>query len=540
MKTVKYMILWLGLVLQVACSSDAFVARGDRLLAVGDLEQAQAVYQRGLHMHPTSTPLRMRLVQAQSRALDGWMAQVEAAVDSADFARAQDLLAQARAFASSCDDPNRRDKIDWIHDHLAEYAQRRAKALQSQGDAIRAVALAEAGAKHFGAPADGAVLQAMRVEGIARYRRSARNLMQSHPGSAALQLAMAGRLGDTDVQAHDVSMLWQRFTKRACYHMPSVDVRIKSGTESEAMASALRLSVSSDLDVWRSQCGRGTNPLRVSVEVASIETDDRSVTVPGAMARPGSTALVEDSAQVNEPVWDTITTQITAPRLRAVTHRDCRDTGSNHQLTCSQWRETVQRPTQVERLKVIQRDHMHAYPHALPHVPESEVVRFERGIMSRRMIVRGYLQVGADAPQAFAVTVVSEDAGHPEIRRDDVTVPADPLVLQDVTQMVHNAAQHVADLAVVAAREATFEAAATMADRAADLSTTDPEAAEELYLQTLGAGWDGGHAVRTFFLARYGMPADEVLACLNRVLGRRAPPPGATSTADLALFYPRP
>jgi predicted TPR repeat methyltransferase len=136
--------------------------------------------------------------------------------------------------------------------------------------------------------------------------------------------------------------------------------------------------------------------------------------------------------------------------------------------------------------------------------------------------------------------VVSEDAGHPEIRRDDIVIPADPLVVQNVSEMVHDAAERVARLAVVAARQATFDAAATMADRAAELSPNDPEAAEELYLQTLGEGWDGGQAVRSFFLARYGMPADEVLTNLNHVLGRRPPPPGATSTADLALFYPRP
>ena len=540
MKTVKYILVLVGTLALAACSSEAFVARGDRSLAAGDLAQAQAAYEQGLHLHPTSSPLRMRLVQAQGRTLDSWLSQIEAAVDAADFGRTQDLLTKAHAYASTCDDPPRRDKIDWIHDHLAEYAQQRARALQSQGDAIRAVALAEASAHRFGTPADGAELHAMRVEGIARYRRSARNLMQSHPGSAALQLAMAGRLGDTDVQARDVAALWQRFTKRACYQAPTVDVRVKSGTESEALAGELRQSVGDDLEQWRSECGHGSNPLRVSVDVASIETDDRSMTAPAAIARPGSTALVEDSTQINEPVWDTITAQVREPRLRSMVHRDCRDTGANHHLTCSEWRETVQRPMPVDRLKVIQRDHMHAYPRVLPHVPEAEVVRFERGMMSRRMVVRGYLQVGTDTPQAFAVTVVSEDAGHPEIRRDDIVVPADPLVVQNVPDMVHDAAERVAQLAVVAARQATFDAAATLADRAAELGTTDPEAAEELYLQTLGEGWDGGHAVRAFFLTRYGMPADEVLANLNHVLGRRAPPPGATSTADLALFYPRP
>ena len=540
MKINKYMILLVSLGAQVACSTDAYITRGDRLLAAGDLGQAQAAYERGLHLHPTSASLRLHLAQVQSQALDGWLTQIESAVDAADFAHAQDLLAHAHTYASACHDPARRDKIDWIHDHLAEYAQQRAKVLQSQGDVVHAVALAEASAQRFGLPADAGALHAMRAAGIARYRRLARNLAQHHPGSAAVQLAMAERLGDSDVHPKDVAALWQRFADRACYQTPTVDVRVKSGSESEALGLALRQSVAADLDQWRSQCGHGQNPLRVSVDVASIETDDRSVTVPAAVARPGSTVLAEDSTQVNEPVWDTVTAQVNEKRMRTVVHRDCRDTGANHQLVCSQWREQVERPVPVERLKVIQCDHLHTYPRVLPHVPDKDVVRFERGIMSRRMIVRGFLRVGADVPQAFAVTVVSEDAGHPEIRRDDIVVPADPLEIQSVAEMVHHAAERVASLAVVTARQATFEVASAWADQAAELSASDPEGAEELYLQTLGEGWDGGHGVRSFFLTRYGMPAQDVLAHLNQALGRRALPPGATSTADLALFYPRP
>lgn len=373
------------------------------------------------------------------------------------------------------------------------------------------------------------------------YQSAAANLEQSHhAGSAALSWAVAERAG-IKVGSEKITQLWDRFTQEICFAEPQIEIVDKT-TQGAALLGSLKDSVQKQLDSLRQQCGKGSRPLNVRMELTQVDWLDKDQKTKAPYPLAGFSLPPDEIYWVDEPY--TVDEEVVEyeTHLEKQERRDCaprpgKDRG------CVTWFEDVEVKVPLKKTRTVTKTRkVEKKRISTKVVPADQVVYYEKQSVERKIICIGAVQLAGTKleGQPFFVRVQSEDTAHASINTPNLDVPEDPMTAESMEILVRKAAEGISKEVEKSLHKLVEQWAELYALTASEKSRQGAIAdSEQLYLQILALGIHNNPAANYFFEQHYGTSAATLFGILAQSLGRAMPPTTAAADLPTRLFPQR-
>lgn len=523
-------VLSLGLAFAfVACANRQHLDLGQQLLRKGQFAAAIDEFQEALKETPANAEAQKGIREARRGAVRTELDQADKALQGGQFAEGLRHALLARGLPLDLEDVDLVRRIDDTIGRAAQLAEEQARGWMASGRYIDAVDLADqiVEASPGVASRKGWADEVHKTASEHYLGLASQYGSQGLPGSAAIQLALALRVG-ASVERAQVEATWGGFAQATCFAAPSVKVADRSGKAADAVA-LVEASAKTELDALRNRCGEGTRPLGASIELARVAILDETKATKAAKPLPGVTIETEEVYVEETPYTEVEEVTEYDTRIEKKELRDCAPRPGQPR-GCRTWTEEqeVKVPRQVKREVQKVRRVEKRRPITTP-LPEDKVLQYEVRTTTRRVTVEGTISVEgfADA-RKFSVVAESVDSANDAVTKAGLTIQADPLEVKALEAVRQDAASAVANelRAAVAAAVASWSTQYGKVAQERFREGMMPQAEEE-YLRLLALGVGASEGMDRFFNDRYGKSVGSLMTMLAVALGR-APDPRKT------------
>ncbi len=505
----------------VGCAAAQHISRGDDLAAKGKYQEAIAAFQKALRVSPGNSSAEEGIRDARREAVRAVLVDARQKLQKGEYAAALADGMRARRMPLDLDEVELAGDIDEAISRASRRAEDKVQQWSEAGLFLLAVELADQVAR--ASPSESRTKWAAEVKAKAaeHYGSLAGQLTEGKlPGSAAMQLAMAKRIG-TEVESARVSALWDEFTEPICFAQPAVTIEV-SGAPGGEVAAIIERAAIAELDALRQRCGEGTRPLGVVIELTDLSVVDEKETSQAAKALPGSGVETVEVYYEERPY--TVEEEVTEyeTRIEKQERRDCAPRPGKPR-GCQTWVEDVEVTVPVKRMKEVRKvERIKKTRPAKGPFPPDEVVTFEITTVTRKIKFMGSVAVvGAEGePRQLEVSLESSDSANAEVQHPKMLVAADPMEVKEMPELVAEAGGLVsAELRKgVSAAVAQWSRADSELARKRVLEGQLPQA-EELYLRLIALGATDDPNLGKFFRDRYGRAVGTVMDYLLQAMG---------------------
>ncbi len=504
------------MVLLSACGGSLWVQKGDALLSEKRYDEAVEAYERALRESPSDEAAQTGIANARREQALEIIIRAERELDEGRFVAAMREALRARAMPLDLDDVSLTRRIDRAIERISDNSDDQVQRSLEEERYLDAVLLAEQLLSVDESRRDWA--QSVRRRAVDYYRLLAGRAREAdHPGSAALRYAIARDIGG-DVAREVVEEAWAEFREPNCFANPELTLKTP-GRVDEDVVQRIRTVVDDELRALQSRCGVGGRPLEALLQIDEAQSRNLEEQVQAAAPLPGVSLETEEVYYEEIPYTEVEEVTTYETRVETIEHRDCAPRPG--QRGCRTWTEEVERKVPVVERREVQKTRRSERRRPVKKaLPDDQVVRYEKTVVTRSVRYRGTLAVSGRA-YPFEVYEESVDTAHDAVRERGVNLPEDPLRVRSLEEV-----QAEADaLLALEIRRALQKAVAA---RAAELDALgaeyarkgDRSAAEEAYLAKLVIGGEVSRAMERFFDRDYGRSVPEVMRALLVVLGR--------------------
>jgi tetratricopeptide (TPR) repeat protein len=519
-----------------ACGgAQQYIQQGNQLLAQGKHAEAIQKFEEALRIEPGNAKAHERVKEARREQVRAQLDTAEQELAAADYAGALRDALKARRLPLDLDDVDLVRRIDDTIAKASRLAEERVSAFVEQGHFVPAVELsAQVRDASPGVSTRERWARDVQQKATEHYLQLATSAEAALPGSAAVQLAMAKKAG-ASVEAAKVTELWNRFAVPTCFSEPRITVNDKTGKAGDLLRE-IETAARKELAELRGRCGEGTQPLGVTIALATLEVVDKTDKERGIKPLPGFNIKTEEVYYEEEPY--TVMEEVTEEQVKKELQekRDCAPKPGKER-GCRTWTEEVDIKVPVKQVKEVTKvRRIEKRRPIVGELPADKVVTYEVTRVTRRVTVSGRIEVlgGVGEPRVFSLAVDSVDEGHPEVKHPKLSVPADPLEAKTMPALLADASAAVSREVGNAVAGAVEGWSKRYEEEAAKqvLAGRLPEA-EEIYLKLLALGAGSSKAVSQYFQQRYGRSVPEDMAALGYAMGRtpEAPAPKASGAA---------
>jgi len=515
--------LFFALTLLSGCAVQKLLNQGDKLLQEREYLKAIDTYSEALRISPENSTVHEHIKVARREHVRSKLAEAEAALAAGELAKALGDATRVRRMPLDLEDVELVRRIDGVIAKAAATAEERVNGYVAKGHFLLAVDLSQQiVAASPGVATREAWAAEVRSKAILHYVALAKSMRsEGHHGSAAIQLAVAKRLGG-EVAVPDVRELWNRFAEPTCFAAPHVEVLDRSGKAQELRAK-IQTTAIAELEKVRAACGDGTRELGVRIELSKVDVGDMSTTRRAAKALPGVEVETEEVYFIEEPYTEVETYTEYDVHMEKRELRDCAPRPGKER-GCSTWVEEVEVKTPIIKTRDVQkvRQIRKTRPKDGP-LPEDKVLTYTVTSVTRHVTYEGVVTLSGevDKTRTFSITRESADESNEAVAGKGLSIPADSLVVKSMGDLVAEAAEALAEEVRLAVAESVREWIARYEEQARSrvLAGQMPQA-EELYLKELALGVGQSQPLSEFFADRYGRSVTEVIDMLGVALGR--------------------